>query len=38
MYLFDTDVLSNLMKRSPSQDLLKMVGLVLVGSSFTSYL
>ena len=36
MYLFDTDVLSNLMKRSPSHDLLKRVGSVPVGSRFTS--
>ena len=35
MYLFDTDVLSNLMKRSPSHDLLKVIGSVLVGSQFT---
>ena len=36
MYLFDTDVLSNLMKRSPSHDLLRKVGSVPVGSQFTS--
>ena len=36
MYLFDTDVLSNLMKRSPSRDLLKRVGSAPVGSRFTS--
>ena len=36
MYLFDTDVPSNLMKRSPSHDLLKRVGSVPVGSRFTS--
>ena len=36
MYLFDTDVLSNLMKRLPSHDLLKRVGSVPVGSQFTS--
>ena len=36
MYLFDTDVLSNLMKRSPSHDLLKRVDSVPVGSQFTS--
>jgi len=36
MYLFDTDVLSNLMKRSPSHDLLKRVGSVPVGSQLTS--
>ena len=36
MYLFDTDVLSNLMKRSPSHDLLKRAGSVPVGSQFTS--
>ena len=36
MYLFDIDVLSNLMKRSPSHDLLKRVGSVPVGSRFTS--
>ena len=36
MYLFDTDVLSNLMKRSPSYDLLKRAGSVPVGSQFTS--
>ena len=36
MYLFDTDVLSNLMKRAPSHDLLRRVGSVPVGSQFTS--
>ena len=36
MYLFDTDVLSNLMKRSPSHDLLKRMVSVPVGSQFTS--
>ena len=36
MYLFDTDTLSNLMKRSPSHDLLKRVGSVPVGNQFTS--
>ena len=36
MYLIDTDVLSNLVKRSPSHDLLKRVGSVPVGSQFTS--
>ena len=36
MYLFDTDVLSNLMKRSPSRDLLKRVGSAPVGNRFTS--
>ena len=36
MYLFNTDVLSNLMKLSPSHDLLMMVDPVLVGGQFTS--
>ena len=36
MYLFDTDVLSNLMKRAPSHDLLRRVGSAPVGSQFTS--
>lgn len=36
MYLFDTDVLSNLMKRSPSHDLLKRVGSVPAGNQFTT--
>lgn len=36
MYLFDTDVLSNLMKRSPSYDLLKRVGSVPVGKQLTN--
>ena len=38
MYLFDTDVLSNLMKRSPSLELLKRVDSVPITSQFTSYL
>ena len=36
MYLFDTNVLSNLMKRAPSHDLLGRVGSAPVGSQFTS--
>ena len=36
MYLFDTDILSNLMKRSPSHDLVKRVGSVPVEHQFTS--
>ena len=36
MYLFDTNVLSNLMKRSPSHDLLKRVDSVPVGKQFTN--
>ena len=36
MYLFDTDVLSNLMKRLPSHDLLKRVDPVHIGNQFTS--
>lgn len=36
MYLFDTDVLSNLMKQTPSHDLLRRVGSAPAGSQFTS--
>ncbi len=36
MYLFDTDILSNLMKRSPSHDLLERVRSVPVEHQFTS--
>ena len=36
MYLFDTDVLSNLMKRAPSHDLSRRVGSAPVGGQFTS--
>ena len=36
MYLFDTDILSNLMKQSPSDHLLKRIGLVPVENQFTS--
>lgn len=36
MYLFDTDTLSNLMKPSPSDKLLKRMRLVSVGNQFTS--
>ena len=35
MYLFDTDVLNNLKKRSPSCDLLKRVDSVPVWKQFT---
>ena len=36
MYLFDTDILSNLMKKSPSRNLQAHINSTSVGSQFTS--
>lgn len=36
MYLFDTDTLSNLMKRSPSSRLLNRISSIPVATQFTS--
>ena len=36
MYMFDTDTLSNLMKRTPSQQLLANIHVVPVDEQFTS--